>query len=208
MEESADKCAKRRKDAFAAASGEAARQHVKDSGAWCDGQKKSGGEEKQEMARVKHQQDCKGLPCTLQVGLQSVNGQRENVHWLRKSPPSNNLGKTPKSRKSANQKEGGRSEATAKARSRAMPTRPRVPSSKRRPIKVMPWGTRRGGENLGRGFFGSGAQSERASETWTKPARKVSEGWPVWLLMVRISSRSDGTSRRSTSENMRAIACS
>src|SRR2546425_5468905 len=68
----------------------------------------------------------------------------------------------------ADQKEGGRSAATAKVRSRAMPTRPRVPSSNRGPIRVMPWGTRRGGENFGRGFLGSGAQSERASETWTK----------------------------------------
>src|SRR5216684_4397437 len=105
------------------------------------------------------------------------------------------------------QKEGGRSAATAKARSRAMPARPRMPSSKRRPIKVMPWGTRRGGENFGRGSFGSGAQSERASATWTKPARSVSEGWPVWLLMVSISSRSEGTRSRSTSEKMCAISC-
>src|SRR5439155_6514451 len=53
---------------------------------------------------------------------------------------------------------------------------------------------------------GSGAQSERASDTWTKPARRVSEGWPVWLLMVSISSRSEGTSSKSTSEKMRAIS--
>src|SRR6267378_3156273 len=76
----------------------------------------------------------------------------------------------------ADQKEGGRWLETGKARSRAMPTRPRVPSAKRRPIRVMPWGTRRGGENFGSGFFGSGDQSERASETSTKPARRVSEG--------------------------------
>src|SRR5882762_10461401 len=81
-----------------------------------------------------------------------------------------------KSPRAADQKEGGRWLATAKARSRAMPTRPRVPSSKRRPIRVMPWGSRRGEENFGSGFFGSGAQSERASETSTKPARRVSEG--------------------------------
>src|SRR5216684_1131488 len=104
------------------------------------------------------------------------------------------------------QKEGGRSAETEKARSRAMPTRPRVPSSKRRPMRVMPWGTRRGGENFGRGFFGSGAQSERAWETWTKPARSVSEGWPVLLLMVSISSRSEGTRSRSTWEKRRAIS--
>src|SRR5213078_346979 len=68
-------------------------------------------------------------------------------------------------------------------------------------------GTRRAGENLGRGFFGSGAQSERASETSTKPARKVREGWPVWLLIVSISSRREGTSNKSTCEKMRAISC-
>jgi len=49
------------------------------------------------------------------------------------------------------QNDGGRSPATAKARSTAIPARPSVPSSKRRPIKVMPWGTRRGGENFGNG---------------------------------------------------------
>src|SRR5467141_4998113 len=122
-------------------------------------------------------------------------------------PPSTARASTSKNRpRAVDQKEGGRWLATAKARSRAMPTRPSVPSSKRPPIRVTPWGTRRGGENLGKGFFGSGAQSERASETSTKPARKVSEGWPVWLLMVSISSRSEGTSNRSTSEKMRAIS--
>src|SRR5438445_755937 len=103
-------------------------------------------------------------------------------------------------------KPGMRSKATPKARSRARLARQRVPSSKRRPSRVTPWGTRRGGENFGNGFCGSGAQSERASETSTKPARSVSEGWPVLLLMVSISSRSEGTSSRSTSEKMRAIS--
>src|SRR5258705_5412856 len=50
--------------------------------------------------------------------------------------------------KGRRQNDGGRSSATAKARSSAIPARPSVPSSKRRPIKVMPWGTRRGGENF------------------------------------------------------------
>ncbi len=63
------------------------------------------------------------------------------------------------------------------------------------------------GENFGRGFFGSGAQSDRASETSTKPARSVSEGCPVWLLMVSISSRSEGTSGSSTSEKGERSIC-
>ncbi len=63
-----------------------------------------------------------------------------------------------------------------------------------------------GGENFGSGFAGSGAQSLRASDTWTKPARSVSDGWPVKFDSVSISSRSDGTSSRSTSENTRAIS--
>src|SRR5437660_1427783 len=45
VEKSANKRAERRKDAFAAASGEAARQHVKDSGAWSDRQEQRGSEE-------------------------------------------------------------------------------------------------------------------------------------------------------------------
>ncbi len=49
------------------------------------------------------------------------------------------------------QNDGGRWSATAKARSSAIPARPSVPSSKSRPIKVMPCGTRRGGENFGNG---------------------------------------------------------
>ena len=71
---------------------------------------------------------------------------------------------------------------------------------------MTPCGTRRGGENLGSGFVGSGAQSLRASETSTNPARRVSDGCPVKLVMVSISSRSDGTSSRSTCENTRAIS--
>jgi hypothetical protein len=50
-------------------------------------------------------------------------------------------------------------------------------------MKVTLCGTRRGGENPGSGCAGSGAQSLRASETSTKPARKVSYGWPVKLVM-------------------------
>src|SRR5262249_43048005 len=104
------------------------------------------------------------------------------------------------------QNPGGRSSTTPKARSRASPARPSVPSSNRRPMSVMPWGTRRGGENRGRGCSGSGAQSLRACSTLTKPARTVSDGWPVWLEIVSISSRSDGTKRRSTSRKRRAIS--
>ena len=92
------------------------------------------------------------------------------------------------------QNPGGRSPATPKARSSASPARATVPSSNSRPSSVTPCGTRRGGENFGSGCAGSGAQSLRASETSTKPARKVSDGCPVKFEMVSISSRSDGTS--------------
>jgi hypothetical protein len=50
-------------------------------------------------------------------------------------------------------------------------------------MKVTLCGTRRGGENPGSGCAGSGGQSLRASETSTKPAREVSDGWPVKLVM-------------------------
>jgi hypothetical protein len=51
-------------------------------------------------------------------------------------------------------------------------------------MRVMPWGTRRGGENFAGGLAGSGAQSLRASETSMKPcaqgergmARRVGDG--------------------------------
>ena len=101
----------------------------------------------------------------------------------------------------------GGSAATFQERSRARPARPSVPSSNSLPISVTPCGTRRGGENFGSGCSGSGAQSLRASETSTNPARSVSDGWPVKLLMVSISSRSEGTSSRSTCEKTRAISC-
>ena len=48
---------------------------------------------------------------------------------------------------------------------------------------MTPCGTRRGGENFGNGCAGSGAQSLRASATCTKPARSVSDGWPVKLAI-------------------------
>src|ERR1039457_6853844 len=101
---------------------------------------------------------------------------------------------------------GGRSLTTPKFRSSASPAHPSVPSSNSRPISVTPCGTRRGGENFGSGALGSGAQSLRASGTSTKPARNVSEGCPVKLVMVSISSRSEGTSNRSTWEKTRAIS--
>ena len=81
-----------------------------------------------------------------------------------------------------------------------------APSSKSRPMSVIPWGTRRLGSNLGSGCAGSGAQSLRAWPTSTKPARRVSEGWPVWFEIVSISSRSEGTSSRSTLAKTRAIS--
>ncbi len=54
MEESANKGAERRKDTLTAASGEAARQNVKDSRPWGDGQQQGSGKEKQETVRVEH----------------------------------------------------------------------------------------------------------------------------------------------------------
>jgi len=95
---------------------------------------------------------------------------------------------------------------TSKARSRAIPALPNLPSSKSLPIRVTPCGTRRGGENFGNGLLGSGAQSLRASDTSTNPARKVSEGWPVKFVMVSISSRSEGTKSKSTWEKTRDIS--
>jgi hypothetical protein len=46
-----------------------------------------------------------------------------------------------------------------------MPACAIVPSSNSRPTSDTPCGTRRGGANFGSGFFGSGAQSLRASDT-------------------------------------------
>ena len=76
----------------------------------------------------------------------------------------------------ATQSPGGRSPTTFSDRSSASPARAIVPSSNNRPMSVTPCGTRRGGENLGNGCAGSGAQSLRASDTWTKPVRSVSDG--------------------------------
>src|ERR1700742_3480344 len=104
------------------------------------------------------------------------------------------------------QNPGGRSPATPNARSIAIPAVHIVPSSNNDPISVTPCGTRLGGENFGSGFFGSGAQSLRASLTSTKPARSVSDGCPVKFVIVKISSRSEGTSSRSTSPKIRAIS--
>ena len=79
------------------------------------------------------------------------------------------------------QNPAGLSRMTSRFFSSSSPAAPNVPSSNRRPIRVTPWGTRRGGENFGSGCFGSGAQSLRASETSTNPARSVSDGCPVKL---------------------------
>src|SRR5258706_15705822 len=87
---------------------------------------------------------------------------------------------------------GGPPPATLASFSSAIPARAIVPSSNKRPIRVTPCGTRRGGENFGSGLAGSGAQSLRASATCTVPVRSVSEGWPVLFEIVSISSRSDG----------------
>ena len=99
------------------------------------------------------------------------------------------------------QNPGGRSPTTLNARSSAMPACTKRAFVEQRPSSVMPCGTRRGGLNFGSGFAGSGAQSLRASDTFTNPARSVSDGWPVKFEIVSISSRSDGTSRRSTFAN-------
>src|SRR5579864_6932769 len=104
------------------------------------------------------------------------------------------------------QNPGGRSPAAPNARSSARPAFTIVPSSNSLPISVTPCGTRRGGEKVGSGWLGSGAQSLRAFPTSTNPARSTSAGCPVKLVMVNISSRSEGTSSRSTSENSRAIS--
>jgi hypothetical protein len=55
-------------------------------------------------------------------------------------------------------------------------------------------------------MLGSGAQSLRASDTSTKPARRVTLGCPVKLEISNISFLSDGTSSTSTVENTRAIS--
>src|SRR6266446_5655205 len=54
MEESTNEGAEGRKDTFTAASGEAARQDVKDSRPWSDCQQERSGKEKQEMVDVEH----------------------------------------------------------------------------------------------------------------------------------------------------------
>jgi serine/threonine-protein kinase len=82
----------------------------------------------------------------------------------------------PTNQRTAGQNPDGRSAATAIPRSSARPARASVPSSNRRPMSVTPCGTRRGGENVGSGLFGSGAQSLRASAICTNPARSVSDG--------------------------------
>jgi DNA-binding transcriptional LysR family regulator len=95
---------------------------------------------------------------------------------------------------------------------RQMPTRTpivRLRSNSTRPIRSDPMRhAPRGGANgaFGSGCAGFGAQSLRACATVTEPVRRVSDGWPVKFEMVSISSRSDGTSSRSTCEKMRAIS--
>src|SRR6266704_3288205 len=54
VEESADKRAERRKNAFALSTGQAARQNVENARTGRDGQKQSGSEEKQQAMRVEH----------------------------------------------------------------------------------------------------------------------------------------------------------
>src|SRR5580704_17197865 len=127
-------------------------------------------------------------------------------HAGRVTPSQQSIEKPPACRIGA-QKPGGRSLTTPKLRSSASPALTIVPSSNNRPISVTPWGTRRGGEKVGRGCSGSGAQSLRASETSTKPARRVSDGCPVLFEITSISSRSDGTRSRSTPAKTRAISC-
>jgi len=66
---------------------------------------------------------------------------------------------------------------------------------------------RAGGENSGSGCARSGAQSLRASATSTKPARSVSDGCPVKLPIVSISSRSEGPAASPLPRKCRAISC-
>ena len=54
MEKSADKGSERRKDALAAAAGEAAGEYVENAGAGSDGEKQGGGKEEVKVMRVNH----------------------------------------------------------------------------------------------------------------------------------------------------------
>ena len=108
------------------------------------------------------------------------------------------------------------------------PARLRIPAGARRPRSARAPAPVRPGRSCPRRTAGRSASRRAAraaaGRTWaadspdrapsrcaprttsTKPARSVSDGCPVKLLMVSISSRSDGTSSRSTSEKMRAIS--
>jgi len=138
MEEPTDKGAQGGKDALAAASGEAARQNIEDAWPRSDCQHQRSSKEKQEMVSVEHLENCMGQGPRKQGGLPIENCRLKTALSLVWLPLSNATASTSKNNSAAGQKEGGRWFATAKARSRAMPTRPSVPSSKRRPIKVTP----------------------------------------------------------------------
>jgi len=62
VKQSADECAQRRKNSFAAAPGQAARQNVENSRARCDCQQQCGGDKKQEAMRVKHPRIVRVMP--------------------------------------------------------------------------------------------------------------------------------------------------
>jgi len=76
----------------------------------------------------------------------------------------------------ADQKEGGRSAETAKAALEADACAAEGAFFEERPIKVMPWGTRRGEKILGEDF-GVGGPVRTRFGNLDESARSVSEGW-------------------------------
>src|SRR5688572_30474496 len=62
-----------------------------------------------------------------------------------------------------------------------------------------------GGEGR-HGVVGVGGPVAAGLADLDEAGRRVNEGWPVWLEMVSISSRREGTSKRSTVSKRRAIS--
>src|SRR5450755_55792 len=87
---------------------------------------------------------------TVDVTLRRQVAVHEHAGRERVTRSQQSIGKPPACRIGA-QKPGGRSLTTPKIRSSASPALTIVPSSNNRPISVTPWGTRRGGEKVGRG---------------------------------------------------------
>ena len=87
---------------------------------------------------------------TVEVTLRRQVAVHKHAGRKRVTPSQQSIEKPPACRIGA-QKPGGRSLTTPKLRSSASPALTIVPSSNNRPISVTPWGTRRGGEKVGRG---------------------------------------------------------